>query len=479
MIFSSMYDEKVEYLKSHIRLVDTSWHSLDAEFCRENALIPIESTDHSITFALIHPISIDLLQDLFFLFSKSIHFVFIDEKHLQELINNSFQVECVESKPKIEDEKMATLELNQEKHLPEPIRLLNRILKEAILDGASDIHFEPHKEQLAIRYRIDGILQQRHLIEAKYHSHIITRLKILANLDIAEKRRPLDGRITFLFEGRPIDFRLSTLCVADGQRIVLRILDQEKTQRGLCDLGMPSALLTPFQRALKRKEGLILVTGPTGSGKTTTLYSAVQFLHQPALNIMTIEDPIEYQMPHIAQMGVHSQIGVSFAKGLRHILRQDPDIILIGEIRDIETAQIALQASFTGHLVLSTLHTQDAPSAINRLIEMGVDSSLLASTLIGVLTQRLVRKRCPAHHLESIKNCPHCFGTDFFGRKALFEWMQVSKNMQSLIKNKPTNYELLELAKKEGMKTLIQEAQEAILKGEITRLEASRVLSDV
>ena len=276
------------------------------------------------------------------------------------------------------------------------IRMLNALLTQAAKDGASDIHIEPYERASSVRFRVDGTLREVVQPNRALHAALISRLKIMAELDIAEKRLPQDGRISLRIGGRAVDVRVSTLPSAHGERAVLRLLDKGEAKFTLQGLGMSTTVLRPFEALVQQPHGIVLVTGPTGSGKTTTLYAALQTLDTSTTNILTVEDPIEYELPGIGQTQVNAKIDLSFAKALRAILRQDPDVIMIGEIRDFETAQIAIQASLTGHLVLATLHTNDAPSAVTRLTDMGVEPFLLSSSLLGVLAQRLVRKLCPA-----------------------------------------------------------------------------------
>ncbi|HEX2580107.1 MAG TPA: type II secretion system ATPase GspE [Rhabdochlamydiaceae bacterium] len=375
------------------------------------------------------------------------------------------------------------------------IRLLNMVLAEAIQQGASDIHFEPSEQGLAIRYRIDGVLQLRHVPPKELQAQLITRIKVLARLDIAEQRLPQDGRIKLKIGGREIDFRVSTIPVVFGERVVLRILDKSNIVLGLDRLGMPSGALDKFNKLIHLSEGIIFVTGPTGSGKTTTLYSAINDVNSPEVNIMTIEDPVEYKLPNMAQVGVNPKINLDFARGLRHILRQDPDIIMIGEIRDKETAEIAIQASLTGHLVLSTLHTNDAPSALTRLVEMGTEAYLLSSTVVGVLAQRLVRTICP-HCKESYLpspleckelgiervqpfyrgcGCSHCFDLGYKGRHGIYELMVMNHAVKQQILKSADAMELREVALEHGMVPLRTAGSELVLNGVTTAAEVLRV----
>ena len=394
-----------------------------------------------------------------------------------------------------EEEAIAVFDLlDREKEGAPIVKLLNLILMEAIQQGASDIHFEPNEEGLRVRYRIDGVLHNRHTPAMDYQSQLITRIKVMSKLDIAEHRLPQDGRIKLRMGRREVDFRVSTLPVSGGERVVLRILDRGNVLLGLDQMGMDPDLLESLRALLALPEGILLVTGPTGSGKTTTLYSALKERSDEATNIMTIEDPVEYQLPGIAQIAVHHKINLDFATGLRHILRQDPDVIMIGEIRDLETAEIAVQAALTGHLVLSTLHTNDAPSAVTRLVDMGIEPYLLSSSVVGILAQRLIRKICPnckepftptEKELEPIgisksvplyrgKGCAHCFGSGYKGRRALYELMKIDYPIQKQIVKSPDGIELKKIALEGGMKTLLDSGRELVLQGVTTIEEVLR-----
>lgn len=374
------------------------------------------------------------------------------------------------------------------------IRLLNALIIEAIQQRSSDIHFEPTEDGLEVRYRIDGVLQKRHSPPKELQSQILTRIKVLARLDIAEQRLPQDGRIKLKVGQREIDFRVSSIPVSGGERIVLRILDKTQVLVGLSSIGMREAVLEDFRKLIRYTEGIILVTGPTGSGKTTTLYSALSDIHSPEINIMTIEDPIEYKLRGMAQIGVNPKIHLDFATGLRHILRQDPDVIMIGEIRDKETAEIAIQASLTGHLVFSTLHTNDAASAITRLVDMGIEPYLLSSSLIAVMAQRLVRKLCEdckisyepsqgeqqevgvqADRFFRQQGCPKCFGSGYRGRHGIYELMPVGHALkQQMLKSADSN-ELKKVALELGLSTLKKEASFLVSKGITSVAEVLRV----
>ena len=335
------------------------------------------------------------------------------------------------------------------------IRLINGLISEAISQGASDIHIEPYENNVVVRLRIDGVLREVLQSPAKLRTRLVSRIKVMARLDIAEKRLPQDGRISLTLGGRGVDVRVSTLPSRHGERVVLRLLDKDQGLRSLDALGMGDALLAQFKSALQTPNGIVLVTGPTGSGKTTTLYAALNLLNDGQRNILTVEDPIEYAIDGIGQTQVNSKIGMSFAAGLRAILRQDPDIVMVGEIRDPETAQIAVQASLTGHLVFSTVHTNDAVAAITRLKDMGVEPYLLASTLRAILAQRLVRRLCNACKKPAVigaqeeamlasigargvtvyegVGCPQCRSSGYVGRIGLYEMAPVDDEIRRLI----------------------------------------------
>jgi general secretion pathway protein E len=364
------------------------------------------------------------------------------------------------------------------------IRLINALLTQALRDGASDIHFEAFESRSVVRLRIDGTL--RDLIEPAraLHGAIVSRLKIMAQLDIAEKRLPQDGRIALRVAGKPVDVRVSTIPTGHGERVVLRLLDQQAGRLDLAQLGMDPATLAHMDRLIKEPHGIVLVTGPTGSGKTTTLYAALSRLDTTALNIMTVEDPIEYDLDGISQTPINARIDMSFARALRTILRQDPDVVMIGEIRDLETAQIAVQASLTGHLVFATLHTNDAVSAVTRLVDMGVEPFLLASSLIGVGAQRLVRRLClecrKPFVQESISyysavGCAACNRSGYRGRTGIYELLTVDDDLRRLIHDRASEQALRAHVVARGMKSLRDDAMRWAAAGVISLEEAVRV----
>ncbi len=382
------------------------------------------------------------------------------------------------------------------------IRFVNQVLTEAIELRATDVHFEPFEDELSVRYRVDGVLQEATIPHEvrQFQAAIVSRLKILSRLDIAEKRLPQDGRIKLMMDGREIDVRVSVIPMLHGEAVVLRLLDRSAALLGLEGLGMSVADETALARICELPHGIVLVTGPTGSGKTTTLYAALSRINDVQRKIITIEDPIEYHLRGINQIQVAGKAGLSFARGLRSILRHDPDVILVGEIRDIETAEIAVQASLTGHLVFSTLHTNDAPGAVTRLVDMGVEPYLVASSLEAVLAQRLVRLICPAckesyeptepqalvttfgppapSELYRGVGCRECQGTGYRGRTGVFELMPISEGVRRLILQRASAGDVRELALQEGMLSLRRDGWRHVLAGRTTVEEVLRVTKD-
>jgi general secretion pathway protein E len=380
------------------------------------------------------------------------------------------------------------------------IRMVNQMLSRAVEQRASDIHVEPFEDELRIRYRIDGVLHDIDAPPKSQSAAIISRIKLMAKLNIAERRLPQDGRIKIRLVGREIDLRVSSLPTLYGESVVLRILDRSSISVDLETLGMEADTLAKFTHMIEQPHGLLLVTGPTGSGKTTTLYGALDKINSPELKIITIEDPVEYQLRGVNQIHVRPQIGLTFASGLRSIVRQDPDVIMIGEIRDPETAEIAIQAALTGHLVLATLHTNDAPGAVSRLLDMGVEDYLLASSLLGVLAQRLVRQLCAvckapvplrpellaeihakSEHAISVFDsvgCPQCAGTGFRGRSGIYELFGVDDEIRKLIISRASSDLIKAAAVAAGMRTLREDGWVKVRGGVTTVAEVLRVTQD-
>ena len=355
------------------------------------------------------------------------------------------------------------------------IRMLNALLTQAARDGASDIHIEPYERHSSVRFRVDGTLREVVQPNRALHAALISRLKIMAELDIAERRMPQDGRISLRIGTRAVDVRVSTLPSAHGERAVLRLLDKSEGRLSLEALGMQGDVLSRFTRLVAQPHGIILVTGPTGSGKTTTLYAALSRLDAAHSNIMTVEDPIEYELPGVGQTQVNARIDLTFAKALRAILRQDPDVIMIGEIRDFETAQIAIQASLTGHLVLATLHTNDATSAVTRLTDMGVEPFLLSSSLLGVLAQRLVRKLCRSCQGAG---CASCGQTGYAGRSGVFELLVTDDAIRAQIHSRASEADIRAAALAGGMCLMRDDGERLVAAGLTSREELLRVTRD-
>jgi general secretion pathway protein E len=378
------------------------------------------------------------------------------------------------------------------------VRLLNALLGQAVREGASDIHVEPFETRSVVRFRVDGVL--RDVLEPPMAAHgvLISRVKIMARLDIAEKRLPQDGRITLRLAGRPVDVRVSTLPTAHGERVVMRLLDKQAGRLTLAAIGMAEDMLAQIDQLIQQPHGIILVTGPTGSGKTTTLYAALSQLDTTKLNIMTVEDPVEYDLDGVGQTQVNARIDLTFARALRSILRQDPDVIMIGEIRDLETAQIAVQASLTGHLVLATLHTNDAAGAVTRLIDMGVEPFLVASSLLGVLAQRLVRKLCPEcrqmHYPDAAERklmnlaaavgpetiylptgCDACGHSGYQGRTGVFELLTIDEPMRSMIHDRASEDKMREHARARGLRSIRDDGLRWVKSGQTSLEEVLRV----
>ncbi|MBN1227650.1 MAG: type II secretion system ATPase GspE [Deltaproteobacteria bacterium] len=379
------------------------------------------------------------------------------------------------------------------------IKLVNLMLSQAVKAKASDIHIEPYQKKLKIRHRVDGVLYDMLSPPKHIQATLVSRVKIMARLNIAEKRLPQDGRIEIRIGDKNVDIRVSTIPTAFGERIVLRLLDKTNVLLRLTDLGMPEEKLHTFDKLIRSAHGIILVTGPTGSGKTTTLYAALNTINNPDINIITIEDPVEYQMEGIGQIQVNPKINLTFANGLRSIVRQDPDVILVGEIRDRETAEIAIQAALTGHLVFSTLHTNDSASAITRLIDMGIEPFLISSSVIAILAQRLVRTVCSdcreayvpdeeilnniglspeivkGKEIYRAKGCQHCLDTGYKGRSGIFEFMILDDFMSDLILKNADSNSIEHMAVQRGMATLRQDGAMKVLKGLTTVEEVLRV----
>ncbi|KZN28072.1 GspE/PulE family protein [Chlamydia pecorum] len=474
-------------------------------FLKKHCCLPLEEEGDVLVIAHAPTTSLVALDEIRLLSKKNVRFLIKEEAEILQSLQKLYSTRGGKASDMLltmEQETSPTMEAQEdllENTSSAPVvRLLNLILKEAIEERASDIHFEPSEEVLRIRYRIDGVLHDRHSPPSHLRSALITRLKVLAKLDIAEHRLPQDGRIKLQLGGQEVDMRVSTVPVIHGERVVLRILDKRNVILDIAGLCMPEAMEREFKENIKAPEGILLVTGPTGSGKTTTLYGVLQELSGPFTNIMTIEDPPEYKLAGIAQIAVKHKIGLSFSRGLRHLLRQDPDILMVGEIRDQETAEIAIQAALTGHFVVSTLHTNDAISAVFRLIDMGVEPYLLSATLVGVVAQRLVRKLCPhckktcspdEHEkafLLSLKEDPHrqvyhgqgcsaCFHSGYKGRQGIYEFFRPDAHLRSEIAKRQTYQALRDHAYTCGFRPLLEHGVALALSGQTSLSEVLRV----
>ena len=376
------------------------------------------------------------------------------------------------------------------------IRLINALLTQAIRESASDIHVEAFEEESIVRFRVDGVLRDILSPRRELHGALVSRIKVMSKLDIAEKRLPQDGRMSLRVAEHPVDVRVSTLPTQHGERVVMRLLDKQSAKLNLEALGMPQDILATFEELIGKPNGILLVTGPTGSGKTTTLYSGLHRLDRKRLNILTVEDPVEYDLSGVGQTQMNSKIGLTFASGLRSILRQDPDVVLVGEIRDLETAEISVQASLTGHLVLSTLHTNTAVGAVTRLVDMGVEPFLIASSLVGVLAQRLVRRLCPNckqpyeptdselellglsksddYQLFAPKGCTECDQIGYRGRVGIYELIEMDDGMRRLIHDQASENELSDHARKSS-RSLMDSGFGRVLEGQTTLDEVYRV----
>lgn len=490
------------------QLIETRSPILPYAFVKKRGLVPLEEKDGKVVIAISNPLDFDAIEELKQALGRQTIEGLASIQEIEAAIELCYREESgaatmfanlQKGRGRLQEEDLEGYDLLDHSADSPVIKMLNLMLLEAIQQGASDIHFEPLESGLRVRYRIDGVLQMRHAPSKDVQSQLITRIKVLSQLDIAEQRLPQDGRVKLRVGGRQIDFRVSTVPCVFGERIVLRILDKSNILVGLNKIGMSSDLLDRFQSLIRLPEGIVLVTGPTGSGKTTTLYSALSEIHSPEVNIMTIEDPVEYKLQGMAQIGVNSKINLSFATGLRHILRQDPDVIMIGEIRDKETAEIAIQASLTGHLVLSTLHTNDAPSALTRLIDMGIEPYLLTSSVAGVLAQRLVRMLCPFCKIpyeptvqdlallrlqpEEVKSrpffkscgCDQCFESGYKGRHGVYELMPVNHVIKTQLLQSADAHQLQQTALAQGMSNLRRQGALLVLEGITSADEVLRV----
>jgi general secretion pathway protein E len=484
-------------------------------FYRQQKVFPIAFTDGGLKVAVSDPLNLQPLDDLAVFLGAPVEPVISSERELMAAINRYFDRETGSTEQVMQDiegedlgaianeieETDDLLDLASEAPV---IRLVNSILTQAVRARASDVHIEPFERELKVRYRIDGLLYNTLTPPRRLQAAISSRIKVMANLNIAERRLPQDGRIRIRVGEKDVDIRVSVVPTAYGERIVLRLLDKTSVLLGLEEIGMGEEAYVRYSRLIKRSNGIILVTGPTGSGKTTTLYGTLNKINAPELNIITIEDPIEYQLSGIGQIQVNPRIDLTFANGLRSILRQDPDIIMVGEIRDRETAEIAIQASLTGHLVFSTLHTNDAAGAVTRLLDMGVEAFLVSSSVLAIIAQRLVRVICkecrePYRPDASLvkemgldrasdplfegffyrgKGCAACFQTGYRGRSGIYELLAIDDNIRNLIMSGADSSVIRRKAIEQGMTTLFRDGVIKVVKGTTTVDEVLRVTQE-
>jgi general secretion pathway protein E len=484
---------------------------LSIHFCRDHAVLPLSMTEDRVRVAIVDPLDYESIDSLRLHFKAHIDPVLTVRPKLEEAINQVFErsenmIKGLEDEPEDLDISLSeTIDLLESSDDEAPvIRFVNSLLFRAVKEKASDIHIEPYEKNVVVRFRIDGILYDVYTAPKRLHAAIASRIKVMAELNIAEKRIPQDGRVKVKLANREIDIRLNVVPVVHGERLVMRLLDKSSVVLDLKTLGFEDHIRSTIDELTNRKYGIFLVTGPTGSGKSTTLSACLKNILSPDKNIITVEDPVEYQLPGVGQIAVNAKVGLSFANGLRAILRQDPDVVMVGEIRDRETAEIAINASLTGHLVLSTLHTNDAPGAITRLIDMGIEPFLVASSVVGVLAQRLLRVACPHCSedyeptdemlktaaidtqqlkdmfqldkitLKNVKGCHECRQTGYLGRTAIHELMVISENLRALILEEEDASSIRRAATKEGLKTLRYSALEKLVTGQTTLEEIIR-----
>ncbi|RKY24370.1 MAG: pilus assembly protein PilB [Planctomycetota bacterium] len=467
-------------------------------------VVPVEMEDGALVVAMSDPLNVGLLDELKFMLDYNVKGAVSNEGAIDRALKRYYgdQVESIETviQQLEQDEDLSQggaidiSKIEMMGSLPPVVKLLNLILYQAIRDKASDIHFEPFENEFKIRYRIDGALYEMAPPPPHIALALISRIKVMSRLDIAETRMPQDGRVPLTIAGRPVDLRVSTLPTMHGESVVMRVLDRSVVSLDLEQLGFNEEELKMFREIIRKPNGIILVTGPTGCGKTTTLYSALQEINTPELKIITTEDPVEYDIEGIMQVEINEEIGVDFATCLRSIVRQDPDVILVGEIRDLETAEMAIDASLTGHLVFSTLHTNDAPTTVTRLIELEVPPFLISATLEAVISQRLVRKICPNCKTEFEpsdemlyelglsrkdvsdnrffygRGCMECNHTGYKGRTAIFETLLLSENIRQMIIEGASTGRVRQVAREEGMITLRERGLRLIFEG-VTTIE--------
>lgn len=457
-------------------------------------VIPLEEDSSNIKLMVPNDVSPEVLEEIRFITGKSLKLIKLDPQEFSKVLQERLAQEAIFVEGQ-EDEGSEPADILYEDESSPAVAFVNQTLIKATSVGASDIHIEPYQSSVHVRFRLDGILNEYTTIPHSLHEQVVLRIKVLANLNVAEKRVPQDGKISIRVGQRHFDVRTSVVPSVFGERVVLRLLERGAKLLELQDLGLSDADLLKLKRLSQKPYGMIIATGPTGSGKSTTLYAMILSIKSPSKNIITIEDPPEYQIEGVSQVQVNPKVGLTFASGLRALLRQDPDIIMVGEIRDSETAQIATQAALTGHLVLSTLHTNDAPSAITRLSDLGIEPFLIASSLEGVLAQRLVRRICEHCKVEYTpseeeliqlglskgvfykgQGCERCMHTGYRGRTALFEVLELNDDIKRLIVRTQDSNEISNFLKSQGFSTMLQDGIKKVLNGITTAEEVLRAV---
>lgn len=480
-------------------MIDTG---IPVEFWQRHRLVPLSQENGRITVGMDESTPVEVLEDVRLALSKDVRPVRLSAEEIDDALRRMVLNTDAPGIEEADDENSVSLDASSDlmgDAAGAPVvRLINSIFLRAMQTGASDIHIEPFEDDTIVRMRVDGVLHETTRIPRSRHTQIAARLKVMSKLDLAESRRPQDGRLHVHSGDRHVDVRLSTVPTLHGERLVMRLLEKNMELLSLEQVGMFGDTEQSINEILGHPYGLFLVTGPTGSGKTTTLYSVLDKLRSPTCNLISIEDPVEYRVSGVGQIQVNEKIGLTFASGLRSVLRQDPDVLMVGEIRDPETAEIAVHAALTGHMVLSTLHTNDAPAAATRLVDLGVPSYLLSSCLVGVLAQRLVRRLCPECK-QPIKlsesdvkrlglnidlvgrtaydpgGCEKCLQTGYKGRTGVFELLKIEEDLASLVARSEDARTLRSAARKLGMRTLMEDAARKVVQGMTSRDEAMRV----
>ena len=494
----------LEYLPEVDRDVDASvLAQVPSEFAVRHQVLPLRQEDHTLVVVMANPFDVTVLDDLRLLTSRDVRALVASPRQISDAIEQCYMEKMFRDIDDMQTEDVAQEDLeiaDLQKMAREAlvIKLVNLIMHQAIQERASDIHVEPHERELKVRYRVDGVLHDASSPPRHLHPAVISRIKILCDMDIAERRLPQDGRARIKMAGRNIDLRISTIPTLHGESTVIRLLDRTAGMIPLTELGMRQDTFERFREVISRPHGIVLATGPTGSGKSTTLHAALHVVYSPEKKVITIEDPVEYELAGASQINVRPEIGLTFASGLRHIVRQDPDTIMVGEIRDRETADIAIHAALTGHLVFSTVHTNDAAGAATRLLDMGIEPYLVASSLIGVLAQRLVRVLCPnckvpftptPEHMREIGSDPDAAaGTTLYGagrcevcrdgylgRTGIFELLVVDEEVRRLVIEKAAASSIKQRAVDKGMRTLLADGRLKVLEGRTTTEELFRV----